>query len=95
MSLEQQAFVLWQACIHPLVRPIAKSAGLVDNNNFMIKNYIMNNMKRSLLLAQEANNKKAHEQMMIQDHFIALDVELREIFLQFIKIYLITHFQMQ
>jgi len=59
MSLEQQAFALQQAVIHPLVRPIAKSAGLVDNNDFMIKNYFMNNLKRASSLAQKTNNKKA------------------------------------
>ena len=51
--------MLQQAVIHPLVRPIAKSAGLVDNSDFMIKNYIMNNKKRALSLAQKINNRKA------------------------------------
>ena len=47
MSLEQQALVLLQqAILHPLGRLIAKSAGLVDNNDFMVKNYILKNMKR-------------------------------------------------
>ena len=41
MSLEQKALVLQQAVFHPLVRPIAKSAGLLDNNDFIAtKNYI-------------------------------------------------------
>ena len=57
MSLEQQALVLQQAVVHPLVRPIAKSAGLVDNNNFMIQNYVMKNIKRASSLAQKTLHK--------------------------------------
>ena len=46
LSTEEQALALQQAVLHPLVRVIAKSAGLVDNNDFMIKNYVMKNMRR-------------------------------------------------
>ena len=53
MSLEQQVLVLQQAVLHPLVRPIAKSAGLVDNNDFIIKNYVMKNLKTALSLGQK------------------------------------------
>ena len=57
MSTEEQALALQQAVLHPLVRPIAKSAGLVDNNNFMIQNYVMKNIKRASLLAQKTLHK--------------------------------------
>eukprot|EP00534_Pseudo-nitzschia_fraudulenta_P015251 CAMPEP_0201230426 /NCGR_PEP_ID=MMETSP0852-20130820/1792_1 /ASSEMBLY_ACC=CAM_ASM_000632 /TAXON_ID=183588 /ORGANISM="Pseudo-nitzschia fraudulenta, Strain WWA7" /LENGTH=83 /DNA_ID=CAMNT_0047521183 /DNA_START=614 /DNA_END=862 /DNA_ORIENTATION=- len=57
MTLEQQTLVLQQAILHPLVRHIAKSAGLVDNNDFMIKNYILKNMKRASSLAQQTLHK--------------------------------------
>ena len=58
MSFEQQALVLQQAVLHLLVRPIAKSAGVDDINDFMIKNYILKNMKRALSLAQKINHQK-------------------------------------
>ena len=58
MSLEQQALVLQQAVLHPLVKPIAKSAGLVDNNDFMAKNYIVKKMKIALTQAQKTNSSK-------------------------------------
>ncbi len=58
LSLQQQALVLQQAVLHPLVRPIAKSAGLVDNKEFMIKKYILKNMKGALSLAQKTVHKK-------------------------------------
>ena len=58
MSLEQQALVLQQAIMHPLVKAIAKSAGLVDNNDFMVKNYVVKNMKNSLIQAQKTNSLK-------------------------------------
>ena len=47
-----------QAVLHPLVRLIAKSAGIVDNNDFMIKNYIINNMKTTVKLALKTNSTK-------------------------------------
>ena len=57
MSLQQKALVLQQAVLHPLVRPIAKSAGIVDNNDFMVKNYIVKNIKKALTLAQKTLHK--------------------------------------
>ena len=58
LSKEEQALALQQAILHPLVRSIAKSAGLADNNNYMIKNYIMNNVKSSVKLALKTNSAK-------------------------------------
>ena len=65
MSLEQQALVLQQTVVHPLVRPIAKSAVLVGNNDFMIKNYIMKNLKRASSLAQKTLHTNMDKQTMI------------------------------
>ena len=59
LSVEEQALALQQAVLHPLVRVIAKSAGLVDNNDFMIKNYVMKNMKTSVKLALKTNSSNA------------------------------------
>ena len=64
MSLKQQALVLQQAVLHPVVRHIVKSAGLVDNNDFMIKNYILKNTKRALTQAQNTNHKKNNPMMI-------------------------------
>ena len=58
LSKEEQALALQQAILHPLVRSIAKSAGLADNNNFMIKNCIMKNVKTSVKLALKTNSTK-------------------------------------
>ena len=51
------AIGLQQAVLHPLVTPIAKSAGIVDNNDFMVKNYIVKNIKKALTLAQKTLHK--------------------------------------
>ena len=59
LSAEEQALALQQAVLHPLVRSIAKCAGIVDNNDFMIKNYITNNfMKTTVKLALKTNSIK-------------------------------------
>ena len=59
MSLQQEeALVLQRAVLHPLVRPIVKSAGIVDNNDFMIKNYVLKNTKRAVKQDLKTNAKK-------------------------------------
>ena len=56
LSVEERALALQQAVLHPLARSIAKSAGLVHNNDFMIKN--MKNMKITMKLALKINSSK-------------------------------------
>jgi len=55
---QEQALALQQAIVHPLVRSIAKSAGVIDNKDFMIKNYIISNMKTTVKLALKTNLRK-------------------------------------
>ena len=58
LSAEERALALQQAVLHPLVRLIAKSAGLVDNIDLMIKNCIMKNVDRSVKRAMKTNSRK-------------------------------------
>jgi len=39
--------------VHPDVKALAKSAGLIDDRDFIKKNYILNNMKKVITLAQD------------------------------------------
>ena len=59
LTPQQRAFALNQAMIHQDVRVLAKSAGLIDNQDFMKKNYILNNMKKVVTLAQETSKRHA------------------------------------
>ena len=43
LTPQQRAFALKLAIVHPDVRALAKSAGLIDNPDFIEKNYILNN----------------------------------------------------
>ena len=45
--------------VHPHVRGLAKSAGLIDDQDVVKKNYILNNMKNVVKLAQETRKKNA------------------------------------
>ena len=45
--------------IHPDVRALAKSAGLIDDQDFIKKNYILKNMKTAVRLAQETSKRNA------------------------------------
>ena len=53
-------YIITTSCSsHPLVWSIAKSAGLIDNtNDFMIKSYIMKNVKISVKLTLKTNSRK-------------------------------------
>ena len=44
--------------VHPNVRALAKSAGLIDDQDFIKKNYILKNMKNALTLAQDTTKTK-------------------------------------
>ena len=59
LTPEQRAFALKQAMVHPHVRALAKSAGLIDDQDFVKKNYILSNMKNVVKLAQETTKKNA------------------------------------
>ena len=59
LTLQQRAFALKQAMVHPDVRALAKSAGLIDDQEFIKKNYILNNMKKVVSLAQETTKRNA------------------------------------
>ena len=59
LTPQQRAFALKQAMIHPDVRALAKSAGLIDNQDFIKKSYILNNMKKVVQLAQETSKRNA------------------------------------
>ena len=58
LTPQQRAFALNQAMVHTDVRGLAKSAGLIDNQDFVKKNYILNNMKNVLALAQDTTKTK-------------------------------------
>ena len=45
LTPHQRAFALQQAMVHPDVRALAKSAGVIDDQDFVKKNYILNNIK--------------------------------------------------
>ena len=53
LTPQQRAFALKEAMLHPDVRALAKSAGLIDHQDFMKKSYILNNMNMVVTLAQE------------------------------------------
>ena len=57
LTPQQRAFALKQAMVHPDVRALAKSAGLIDDQDFIKKNYILNNMKKVVKLAQETSKR--------------------------------------
>ena len=59
LTPEQRAFALKQAMVHPHVRALAKSAGLIDDQDVVKKNYILNNMKNVVKLAQETTKRNA------------------------------------
>ena len=59
LTPHQRAFALQQAMIHPDVRALAKSAGLLDDQDFIKKNYILKNMKTAVRLAQETSKRHA------------------------------------
>ena len=52
-TLQQRAFALRQAMRHKDVRGLAKSAGLIDDQDYIKKNCILKNMKNVLTLAQQ------------------------------------------
>ena len=54
--------------IHSDVRALAKSDGLVDDQEYIKKNYILNNMKNVVKLAHKKQPKEKVGQMMIEDH---------------------------
>ena len=59
LTPQQRAFALQQAVAHPDVRALAKSAGLIDDQDFIKKNYILKNMKTAVRLAQETSKRNA------------------------------------
>ena len=59
LTPEQRAFALKHAMVHPHVRALAKSVGLIDDQDFVKKNYILNNMKNVVTLAQETSKRNA------------------------------------
>ena len=65
LTPEQRSFALKQAMVHPHLRALPKSAGPIDDQDVVKKNYILNNMKNVVKLAQETT-KKMLGQMMIE-----------------------------
>ena len=53
LTPQQRALALKLAMVHPEVRALAKSAGLIDDKDYIKKNYILNNIKNAITLAQE------------------------------------------
>ena len=57
LTPQQKAFALNQAMVHPDVRALAKSAGLIDDKDVIKKNYILNTIKKIVTLAQQTTKR--------------------------------------